>query len=224
MNGVQTDLFAPLVENTRLRVRVAAGAAPEEVVFAFLGTVGARKGFDVLAEAFLRICREGLPVQLWVIGPNSPEQNQNLDWEEVKGLLRPLDVVADRVHLWGRVDDRKRLREVLGSSDVFVFPSRREGQGVAPLEAMALELPVVISRLPRITDQAAVEGQSGYYVAPGDTDQLARTMRSLAIDRNLRRSMGVAGRRRVVEHFGWDRHISQWEEIYSGAPFHKPRG
>lgn len=217
MNAVRTDVFRPLPKETRQVVRQARGVSPDEVVFAFLGTVGYRKGFDTLATAFEQLCRDGMPARLWVIGPNSPAHNQNLDPVEVTSMLAPLADLDDRVTLWGRVDDRRRLREILGSADAFVFPSRREGQGLAPLEAMALEVPVIVSLLPGITDQAVVEGVSGLYITPGDVDGLTRAMRCLAKDGELRRVMGVAGRRVILNKFGWEDHIEEWERVYAGA-------
>jgi len=217
MNAVRTDVFRPLPKEARQVVRQARGVSPDEVVFAFLGTVGYRKGFDTLAAAFEQLCRDGMPVRLWVIGPNSPAHSQNLDPAEVASMLGRLAAVDNRVTLLGRIDDRIRLREILGSTDVFVFPSRREGQGIAPLEAMALGVPVIVSRLPGITDQAVVEGVSGFYITPGDVEGLTRAMRCLAKDGELRRAMGIAGRQVILNKFGWEDHIEKWEKAYIGA-------
>lgn len=213
VNGVRDDLFTPLGQE-RSALRQRNEVPPEGIVFSFLGSVGRRKGFDVLAQAFAELALNHPDWRLWVIGPRSRQESQNIADQEVAEVCQPLQNYQEQVVYWGRINDRPLLAQILAASDVFVFPSRREGMGVAPLEAMAAGVPVIIARLPGITDLANVDGVTGLYVEPGNVEQLKEAMRRLGEDAELRRRMGRAARQRIVSSFGWQRYIDQWERLY----------
>lgn len=214
VNGVRDDLFSPLPAQTRSFFRDAQGVAEDQVVFAFLGTVGYRKGFDVLAQAFANLSPKYPHWRLWVIGPYTVQHSQNLDPAEVRIVTSALDGVNQRVKYWGRIDEREKLNDILSASDIFVFPSRREGMGLAPVEAMAAGVPVIIARIPGVTDLANIEGETGFYVPVGNVVSLQTVMEKLGNDSVLRRSMGQKAAKRVHDSFGWQDHLSQWEALY----------
>jgi len=83
--------------------------------------------------------------------------------------------VASKVRFAGLVSDVPRL---LSAFDVFAFPSRWEGFGIALIEAMAAGLPVVASRTGGITE-IVEDGVSGLLVAPGDPGELAAALARL---------------------------------------------
>jgi glycosyltransferase involved in cell wall biosynthesis len=193
--GIRDDLFNRCCQATREALRREKGVGDAAVVFAFLGTVGRRKGFDLLAQAFAELAREHLNWYLWVIGPRTRVENQNLDEREVAEVTQPLQSAGTRVTFWGRVDDRAQLSRILSASDVFVFPTRREGMGIAPIEAMAVGLPVIIARIPGVTDLANVEGETGFYVPPGDLEALKAAMLRLGGGQRAAPEDGPARRR-----------------------------
>jgi glycosyltransferase involved in cell wall biosynthesis len=211
--GIRDDIFLPLSAVRWAQVREEAGAKTNDIIFIFLGSVGTRKGFDLLAQAFAELSPGHPEWRLWVIGPNTKEQSQNIVVEEVNCVTQPLKG-NDRVTFWGRIDDRQRLAEVLAAGDVFVFPTRREGMPIAPMEAMAAGLPVIIARIPGVTDMVNIHGETGYYITPGNLDELKKAMAKLGMDKILRERMGRKARARVIESFGWKKHIDQWESLY----------
>jgi glycosyltransferase involved in cell wall biosynthesis len=211
--GIRDEIFLPIDAARRLQVRREIGTKGNDVVFIFLGSVGVRKGFDLLAQAFAELSPVYQEWQLWVIGPHTKEQSQNIVLGEVNFVTQPLKG-NDRVTFWGRIDDRRRLAEVLALGDVFVFPSRREGMGIAPMEAMAAGLPVIIARIPGITDMVNIHGETGFYVTPGNLGELKEAMEKLGKDMVLRKRMGRKARERVIELFGWEQHIDQYESLY----------
>jgi glycosyltransferase involved in cell wall biosynthesis len=109
------------------------------------------------------------------------------------------------------------LSRILSASDGFVFPSRREGMGIAPLEAMAVGVPVIVSRIPGITDLASVEGDTGLYVPPGDLLGLKAAMLRLGTDDDLRNRMGARAAQVVREGFAWQQHVTKWMKLYNGG-------
>ncbi len=217
LNGVRDDIFKPFPDAERTDIRDEEGIPTNGVIFVFLGTVGYRKGFDLLAKAFTQLAPSHPDWRLWVIGPYRPAENQNILESEVRQVIEPLIPVIDRVKFWGRVDDRYRLAQLLGAGDFFVFPSRREGFGLAPVEAMACGTPVIIARLPGITDLANIDGQTGLYIKPDSVEDLCRAMLQLGENTILREEMGRAGRERVKENFGWESHVNAWEDLYKGG-------
>jgi glycosyltransferase involved in cell wall biosynthesis len=134
----------------------------------------------------------------------------------VAEVTRSLNSVRERVVYWGRVDDRDALSRILSASDVFVFPSRREGMGIAPLEAMAVGVPTVVSRIAGVTDLANVEGDTGLYVVPGDLPGLKAAMLRLGTDEDLRKRMGARAAQVVREGFAWEQHVTNWMKLYEG--------
>ncbi len=213
-NGVRDDVFRPLEESERARFREERELPPDAVVFAFVGTVGRRKGFDLLASAFRELACNHPAWRLWVVGPHTRFESQNLETREVEMATEPLSGLESRVTYWGRIDSRPMLATLLGASDVFVFASRREGMGVAPLQAMAVGTPVIVTRIAGVTDLANVEGVTGFYVRQNDVGDLVRAMRILGEDQSLRRSMGNRAAQHVRQAFGWSPHVDKWEALY----------
>ena len=212
--GIRDDIFTRCSGPERKELRSAHQTRSDDVVFAFLGSVGRRKGFDVLANAFAELAPTHPNWRLWVIGPRNRGDSQNIDEREVAEVTSPLKELQNRVTFWGRLDDRHALSRILSCSDVFVFPSRREGMGIAPLEGMAVGVPVVVSRIPGVTDLASVEGDTGLYVPPGDLPGLKAAMLRLGTDEKLRHGMGARAAEVVREDFGWEQHVTKWMKLY----------
>ncbi len=213
--GIRDDLFIPLSIADKNKLRLENKISKNQVVITFLGSVGARKGFDLLAEVFLELEKIHSEWILWAIGPYTKKDNQNIDENSISMIVNGLVKKKDKVHFWGRIDDRKKLATLLAISDIFVFPSRKEGFGIAPLEAMAAGVPVIISKIPGVTDLANIEGQTGFYIEVGDIQSLKSNLIKLGTNEDLRQKMGKAAHEQVCAIFGWDKYIDKWEKIYS---------
>ena len=219
--GIRDDIFVPLPAEKKAGFRKKNLARPDEVIFSFLGTVGKRKGFDLLINAFANSNKEHPDWRLWIIGPRNRQESQNFDEAEVEEIIKPYKDLESKIHYWGRIDDRQTLAAIIGASDVFVFPSRKEGMGIAPMEAMSAGVPVIISRIPGITDQASINGVSGRYIQVNDADGLRNAMIELGSDPELRERMGQAARQRIEQEFGWEKHIDEWEALYTSLYNHR---
>jgi glycosyltransferase involved in cell wall biosynthesis len=111
------------------------------------------------------------------------------------------------------VDDVYRLYR---EHDVFLFPSLHESGGMAVLEAMAAGLPVICLALGgpgvSVTEECGVLIQP---TTPGRVvDEMASALLRLATDRDLRRKMGTAAERRVLEAYTWEVKARTIDEIY----------
>lgn len=105
------------------------------------------------------------------------------------------------------------VEEVLVGADLFLLPSESESFGLAALEAMACEVPVIAScagGLPEVV----VHGETGYLCPVGDVDGMASATLKLLGDEDLRRRMGEAARHLAVERFGQDTVVRRYRTIY----------
>ena len=94
--------------------------------------------------------------------------------------------IADRVHFLGY---RRDVPRILNQADVFVLPSRREGLGMAAIEAMSCGLPLVSSNRHGINDYS-IEGVTGFKHDPADSKGFARSIDQLLADKTLRHDLG----------------------------------
>jgi glycosyltransferase involved in cell wall biosynthesis len=108
------------------------------------------------------------------------------------------------------------LQELYARAAVVACPSRREGFGVACLEAMAHGRPVVAGDVGGLRD-LVVDAETGYLVPPRDVDALRRALERLLADPELRRRLGAAGRERARQHFSWDSVIDATLASYEDA-------
>jgi glycosyltransferase involved in cell wall biosynthesis len=95
------------------------------------------------------------------------------------------------------------LQKLYGRAAVVVCPSRREGFGVACLEAMAHGRPVVATSVGGLRD-LVVDGETGIVVPPRDPSALRCALERLLADPELRRRLGSGGRERARAQFGWE--------------------
>jgi glycosyltransferase involved in cell wall biosynthesis len=178
----------------RSALRDGFGLPSDSLVFGFVGRLVRDKGIVELWEAW-RELREELPkAYLLLAGPF--EERDPVPASIAEGLR------ADpRVRLLGETEDTPA---VYAASDVIVLPTFREGFPNVPLEAAAMGLPVVATRIPGCID-AVVDEQTGLLVAPGSGPHLKQALKRYAEDPPLRRQHGTAGRERVLRDFQRER-------------------
>ena len=105
--------------------------------------------------------------------------------------------LMDHVLFLGNVPN---LEEIVGACDLFVLPSETESFGMAALEALASEVPVIASRAGGLPE-LVVDGEVGYLLPVGDVDGMAECAIRILSDDALRKRMGDAGRRLATEKF-----------------------
>jgi N-acetyl-alpha-D-glucosaminyl L-malate synthase BshA len=111
------------------------------------------------------------------------------------------------------VGKQPNIVDYLCASDVLLLPSEQESFGLAALEAMACELPVIASRvggLPEVVD----DGETGFLSPVGDIEKMADDVIRLVSDRKFRRQMGRAARASAIERYSTHKIIPQYIEFY----------
>lgn len=174
-------------------IRKSLGIPNDAVTFIFLGRLNRDKGLLDLANAFERIALRDPRVQLMIVGFDDGGLDQR--------VVNLGEKFGGRVH---RVTFTDHPESYLSAGDVLCLPSYREGFPAVLIEAAAIGLPVIASRIYGITD-AVIEGVTGILHQPRAEGELAEAMQLLASDERLRRKMGDAARKRVAEKFSEDR-------------------
>ena len=182
--------------------RAALGAAPETVVALTPAALIPRKGIDVLLEATARLVGRGVDLAVWIAG-EGPERAALERQAQRLGL-------AERVRFLG---ERRDVADLLAAADVVVMPSRREGLGIAALEAMAAARPVIASAVGGLRE-AVVDGRTGILVPPDDPAALAEALARVVRDAALRARLGAAGPARIEEGFSAAQMVAAYAQLY----------
>jgi glycosyltransferase involved in cell wall biosynthesis len=167
-----------------------------------VGRLVGGKGFALLVDAVHALVERGHDVALTVVG-DGPSAGH------LHARARRLGL-ADSVE-WVGALGQDEIRERYASADVFCLPSFAEGVPVVLMEAMAMEVPVVATRLAGIPELIE-DGTSGLLVTPARADELADALGRLAGDPELRARLGAAGRRAVLD--GYD--LGRWTGALRG--------
>lgn len=198
--GVDTSRFRPVGRDEKLRARCSLGLRTEGPLVVSLSRLVPRKGMDVLIEAGTGLM-SSYPDLMVAIGGTGRDS----------GRLRRLAATSGLpVELLGRVDDDV-LPDLYAAADVFVMACRdrwlgleQEGFGIVFLEAASCGVAQIAGRSGGAAE-AVVDGVTGIVVDdPRDSGKVAAALRRLLSDPELRRSMGEAARRRVVESYDYD--------------------
>lgn len=171
------------------------------------------KGLDLLVDAFAGVTAKHPEARLVVIGVDSARST-------LPALAARLGL-SSRVHWAGIRDEGWKL---LNAADIYVQPSRAEGLPLAILEAMALKLPVVATRVGG-NPEAVVPGETGDLVTPGDPVALARALDRMIANRSRWAALGEAGLARYRKLFSADRSIASLIEKHyrlDGRNPHRP--
>ncbi|MFQ5901639.1 MAG: glycosyltransferase family 4 protein, partial [Thermodesulfobacteriota bacterium] len=155
------------------------------------------KGIKYLLEA-CRILREkGLNFRCTIAGGGN-------DIDDIKRVVASLDL-AEMINLPGSLLP-KEVMELYSKADIFVLPSLSEGIPVVIMEAMAMQLPVIATRITGIPE--IVEDRvNGFLVEPESPELLAEKIESLIHNPSLREEMGRKGRAVIEERFNLDKNV-----------------
>lgn len=187
---------------------IARGLDEKRILF-FAGRTARAKGIDLLIAALPRILRfaqdDEREVHLAVAGE---------DFGELESFKREAQKLGVSNHIsWLGKLPREELLAAYQHADVFVFPSRYEAFGIAPLEAQAAGCPVVATNtasLPFVVQHK----QTGLLFLPEDVYDLAHNVITILKDRTLAERLGRAGRTRAIREFTWDESVRKLRRLY----------
>jgi L-malate glycosyltransferase len=195
---INTARFEPDLA-TRDAVRLRLGAA-DRFVLLVVGQLIREKGIDLAIAAMASLPERAV---LWVIGegPGLPELTRQI---AELGL-------GESVRLLGL---QSNVQPYLQAADVFLCPSVwAEAAGLVNLESQACGLPVVASRIGGIPEYV-LDGRTGFLFEPGNSGDLARQVRRLIDDPELRRTMSAAARTWALERFSPQARLPELLDLY----------
>lgn len=200
-NGIDVAAFDAMPSRGEARARL--GLAPEDFVVGNAARFSPAKNQGLLLEATARLAQRVPSLRVVLAGD---------------GPLRPaVERQAAALGLTGRVvfpGWQEDVRPLLAACDVFSFPSRWEGFGLALLEAQCAGLPCVASRLDAFDDVLAPALRS-FSHAPDDAEGLAASILALSKDAALRENLGTVAREHA-RAFDLGQWIGRIEDVYTG--------
>ena len=191
-------LIENAIDTKEFQRRTSVAQAKRELGFRtdshLIGAVGRlslEKGFDVLLHALARLLSQGADVELLLVGEGEQKA-------ELEGLSVALGC-RERVHLVGFQAETRRFFEAM---DVFALSSLREGLPNVILEAMAMRVPLVATRIagvPRVVE----DGRNGLLVAPASVEELSVSLMRIINEAELGERLCEEGRRTVEERYSF---------------------
>lgn len=184
--GVDLTRFVPN-EALRRRMRTKLGYAEDDFVFLYLGRLQRDKGLDVMSEAFNSLAKQtDHSVKLLVVGPDEDDIGQRLQ-----------KTLGADVQILPYTD---RPEDFIACGDTLILPSFREGFGMVLIEAAAMGVPAVASRIYGISS-AVEDGVSGLLFEVGNAASMANIMAQMINDPAMYQKMSEDARARCVTHF-----------------------
>ncbi|MEP7106551.1 MAG: glycosyltransferase family 4 protein [Ferruginibacter sp.] len=195
--GVDTDYFTrtPEIEKRAITVRSEINIAPGDFVCCYIGRLTKQKGVEELLNAFGRILPSNPKIKLILLG----RYEQHLDPIEDR-YIGEIESNAQIIHLGYKND----IRPYLAASDLFVFPSYREGMPNVVLQAGCFGLPCIVTDIPG-SNEIIKDGYNGLIVNTKSADELFKAVNYLIENAEIRKSMGSYARNEV--HRKYDREI-----------------
>jgi glycosyltransferase involved in cell wall biosynthesis len=184
-NGRNPALFRPNPA-ARTRIRAALGVPEDRVVVIAVSRLVWHKGYPELAQAMASVP----DAELWVVG----ERLASDRGADMVGVLQAAGL-GERLRLLGYRED---IPDLMAAADIFTLPSRFEGLPMSVIEAMLAGLPVVATDV-RGPDEQVEHEVTGLKVRPGEAVALGAALKRLAVDPDLRRRLGDAGRMRALQ-------------------------
>lgn len=166
----------------RQETREKLGLKPDDFVLISVGELNENKNHQVIIRAMAEL--NNPKIHYLLCGQGEKE-------EELRSLFTGLGL-DNNVHLLGF---RQDVNEVLLAADLFCFPSKREGLGIAAVEAMAVGLPLVTSNVHGINDYS-IDGVSGYSCPSEAAALFAEAIRKMYSD--TRKQIIMGNKNRVV--------------------------
>ena len=205
-NAVDIELFKP-DNQRRTQTRKSLGLSGNLLV----GTVGQltpRKGQLELIKAFAQVAGDIQSAELLIVG----EALFNRDFEYVESLKSAATAlgVADRVLFLGQREDAP---ELIRACDLLVVNSHAEPFGLTVTEGMASGTTVLATAVDGIKE-IIDHGQTGWLIPSGHHDELARSLRTLLADADLRNRLSANALSDVRSRFATDRFLDEFQNIY----------
>jgi glycosyltransferase-like protein len=199
--GVDSTVIHNGIDLQRFDPGEHADSGREGIDILFVGGLEARKGLEHLLLAAEKVLPSHPDLRLTVLGRSGLTSGKSYDEKRFFSILAKRLGIGRNVRFLEQIED-EQLPALYSLCDIFVLPSRMEGWGLAIMEAMAMQKPVVATSVGGIPELVK-DGETGYLVEFGDVLGLSESISRLIEDPELRAEMGRKGRE-SVEGYTWE--------------------
>lgn len=205
-NGVNTQVFHPISQAMQNNIRVNLGLPINIPILFTTGRLVERKRLDVLIDAMPYIIQNNPDTILLIAGSGSYQADsvEGFLKEQVKTLN-----LGNHVQFLGLIDN---VADYLKASNVFVFPSAKEGMPNAVLEAMAAGKPIVASRIGGVVD--LVDDSCAYLLPVGDVNGFAQSIIEALAQPDIASAKATQAQKRVQTHFSVEAIADAYLKLY----------
>jgi glycosyltransferase involved in cell wall biosynthesis len=200
--GIELEERVAAEQNGRAESRRYLGIPDGKFAVGWIGRMTAVKRTDDVLVAFKQLRQRGVDATLCLVG-DGPDRAQ------LERRAHELGVVRDTLFLGYQED----VGPFYAAFDALVLPSGNEGTPVSAIEALAAGRPFVATRVGGVPDVVR-DGEDGFLVEAGDTEELAERLGRLARDPQLRERMGEHGRKRVLPRYAVERLVDDVDRLY----------
>lgn len=199
ISGVDVARFKPSLQ-AKVRIRQQLNIKADAILFLFLGRLTRDKGVLDLAQAFSQL--KNSCAHLLFVGPD--EQNMQAEIVLISGKDNP------NLHFIGHTDTPESY---MAAADILCLPSYREGFGTVVIEAAAVGIPAIASRIYGLTD-AVVDGETGWLHEPHDVNAIKVCMGQMISNQAVRLKFGDQAQARAVKEFDSKLITRAWVDFY----------
>jgi glycosyltransferase involved in cell wall biosynthesis len=202
-NSVDLDRFSPEVDSsTKETQRRKWDLSADALIVGGVGRLHYQKNFPLFLEVAAEVCAR-MPQAIFVIVGEGPERTA------LEELSRKLGI-ASRVHFLGFV---KEMPELYQSLDLLLLTSHFEGTPLTVLEAMAMGVPVVASKVDGVAE-VLVDGRDAFLVPPGNRDLFVKGICQIFQNQGLWQQLSRAGQEKARQQFSAEAMVRQVEALY----------
>lgn len=208
-NGIDTEYFNPDIfsESDKDNFRLKLGINKNDFVFIFIGRIVKDKGINELVAAYKKLCNDIGNIKLILLGTFENDLNPIKKESEIFLLNSPNVIYAGF---------QKDIRPFLSVSDVFVFPSYREGFPNVVMQAGAMGLPSIVTNI-NGCNEIIIHEKNGLIVEPKDIESLYNAMKTISQSKEYSKKLSKDSRHLIVSryerHIIWDALLQEYLEV-----------
>lgn len=212
-NDVDKTLFFPVDLKERYIIRKELGLPLDSKILLFVGGLTYRKGFDIAIKIFVNISDLINDIHFVVVGRTESKIaiDQKIK-EEFLNMIKD-NSLQNRVHIIG---PNQKIDKFMKASDVFLFPSRREGFGTVQIESMAAGCPVIAANLPGITENIIENGIDGFIIYDVENiDNYVEVVNKVLLNSNLSMYVINNALEKIHSNFSRETIMKKYMDIYN---------
>lgn len=205
ISGVDAERFDPGRQFDKEKIRDSIGLASDNFVLTFVGRIVKDKGIDELVDAFTALVEKHPDMRLVLVGTIEEEGNP-ISPSAKKTIQNHPAIIA--------LGERYDIPEILSVTDLFVFPSYREGFGLSLMEAGAMGVPAVATDIIGC-NEVLVDGETGVLIPPHSSTDIVNVVDKLYTNKDLMKLMGENCRAHILSKYEAKKLLKEYVNLYN---------